>query len=292
MLGKLLKHEWKDTWKVGCLMLIGLLLVTFFGWLSFQAPMWQSIANNSRYNRISVWDLVSFGTLFLYIILLIGINFGILIYLAVHFYQTMYTDRGYLTHTLPVSKHQLLVSKILNSGIWMIIVFLGMYLSLFVLGASMIGAFIPDGYTWSDIWNEMGPYWGVVNDSFREIFGVSAGGYFTIVLITSLISPFCSMIIIFGAISIGQLVSKHRVLMAIVSYIGISVVNSILNSILQSINSVSQFDRLLMDDAMANAAAGRYVTVTMFSSLAISIVEAVILYFVSYHVTSKKLNME
>ena len=291
MLGKLLKHEWKDTWKVGCLMMLGLALVTFFGWLSFQAPMWQSIANSSRYSGISVWDLMSFGTLFLYIILLIGINYGILIYLAVHFYQTMYTDRGYLTHTLPVSKHQLLISKILNSGLWMLLVFLGMYLSLFVLGASMIGAFIPDRYTWGDIWNEMAPYWDEMNDVFREIFGMGAGGYFTILLITSLVSPFCSMIIIFGAISIGQLASKHRVLMAIVSYIGIMIANSILNSIVQSINSISQFDRM-MNNAMANAAAGRYFNVTMFSSLALSIVEAVLLYCVSYYVTSKKLNME
>lgn len=287
MLGKLLKHEWKDTWKVGCMMLIGLLLVTLLGWFSFQAPMWQSIANNSRYRGISVWDLMSFGTLFLYIILLIGINYGILIYLAVHFYQTMYTDRGYLTHTLPVSKHQLLVSKILNSGLWMVIIFLGMYLSLLVLGASMVGAFIPDGYTWRDIWSELDPYWGEINDVFREIFGMGAGGYFTVILITSLISPFCTMINIFGAISIGQLVTKHRVLMAIVSYIGIAIVNSILSSLIQSANSVMQLDGVLSD-----AAAGRYLNTTIFSGLALSIVEAVILYFVSYHVTSKKLNME
>ena len=290
MLGKLLKHEWKSTWKVGCLMMIGLVLVTFFGWLSFQAPMWQSVANNSRYNRISVWDLMSFGTLFLYIILLIGINYGIIIYMAVHFYQTMYTDQGYLTHTLPVSKHQLLASKILNSGFWMMIVLLGMYLSLFALGASMIGAFIPDGYTWRDIWNEMAPVWDILGETFHDVFGMSVGGYFTLLLITSLISPFCTMIIIFGAISIGQLFSKHRVLMAIVSYIGIAVVNWMVNSIIQSINSVTQFSRLY--DTMSNAAAGRYFNVTIFSSLVISVVEAAILYFVSYHVTSKKLNME
>ena len=291
MLGKLLKHEWKSTWKVGCLMLLGLVLVTFFGWLSFQAPMWRSIANSSRYRGISIWDLMSFGTLFLYIILLIGINYGILIYLAVHFYRTMYTDQGYLTHTLPVSKHQLLVSKILNSGLWMLIVFLGMYLSLFALGASMIGAFIPEGYTWQDIWYEMGPVWDMLDDIFREGFGMGAGGYFVLLLLTSLISPFCSMINIFGAISIGQLFSKHRVLMAIVSYIGIAVVNSIIGSIIQSINSVSQFDRM-MNDAMANAAAGRYFNITMFSNLVLSVLEAVILYFVSYYVTSRKLNME
>ena len=287
MLGKLFKHEWKSTWKVGCLMILGLALVTFFGWFSFQAPMWQSIANNNRYRGVSVWDFMSFGTLILYIILLIGINYGILIYLAVHFYQTMYTDQGYLTHTLPVSKHQLLISKILNSGCWMLLVFLGVYLSLFVLAASMIGAFIPEEYTWQDIWYEMAPYWDMINDSFRDIFGMSVGGYFTMLLISSLISPFCTMINIFGAISIGQLFSKHRVLMAIVSYIGIAIINGIVSSLIRSIISVGQIDIMMSD-----AAAGRYAVITVLSALALSVVEAVILYFVSHYVISKKLNME
>ena len=100
MLGKLFKHEWKCTWKAGCIMLLGLVLVSFFGWFSFQAPIWRSMANESYYSGISVWDLMSFGTLFMYVILLVGLNYGIIIYMGVRFYKTMYTDEGY-TDTYP-----------------------------------------------------------------------------------------------------------------------------------------------------------------------------------------------
>ncbi|MCM1064749.1 MAG: hypothetical protein NC420_09835 [Eubacterium sp.] len=288
MLGKLLKHEWKSTWKAGGMMLLGVVLVSFFGWLSFQAPMWRSIANDSYYTRFSMWDLVSVGTLFMYIIMLIGLNYGILIYMGVHFYRTMYTDEGYLTHTLPVSKHQILASKILNSGLWYLLMELGVFLSVFLLMFSMIGAFLPEGYTWADMWETIEPEMGYVNEAFRDIFGMSAGGYFGMVLAVSLISPFCTMIILFGAISMGQLFTKHRVLMAIVSYVGIMIVANIISSVIRSFFSVNRMMSYTFDNAMA----GSYVNTTMWISVVLSIMEAVILYFVSYYVTSRKLNME
>ena len=288
MLGKLFKHEWKCTWKVGGMMLLGLVLVSFFGWVSFQAPMWKAIADETRYTGPSIWDLMSFGTLFMYVIMLIGLNYGIIIYMGVRFYRTMYTDEGYLTHTLPVSKHQILVSKILNSGLWVVLMTVGIYLSVFVLVFSMIGAFIPEGTSWADVWSMVEPEIGYMDDMFRDVFGMSMNGYFWMVLLVSLISPFCSMIILFGAISMGQLFTKHRVLMAIVCYVGILIVANIISSTMQSIFSVSQMARY----TSSNVLAGNYMNVTMWFSAILSIVEAVILYFVSYYVTSRKLNME
>lgn len=288
MLGKLFKHEWKCTWKVGGMMLLGLVLVSFFGWFSFQAPMWRAVADPGYYSGISVWDLLSFGTLFMYIIMLIGLNYGIIIYMGVRFYKTMYTDEGYLTHTLPVSKHQILVSKILNSGLWTILMMIGIELSVVILVLSMIGAFFPEGYTWADLWREIEPELGYMNEMFRDIIGMSMNGYFWMMLVFSLISPFCSMIILFGAISIGQLFTKHRVLMAIVSYVGILIVANIITSTVQSIFSVNQMSRSVSDNVLV----GGYVNMSVWLSMTFSIVEAAILYFVSYYVTTRKLNME
>lgn len=288
MLGKLLKHEWKRTWKVGGMMLLGLVLVSFFGWLSFQAPLWQSMSDSGSYNDVSVWDLLSFGVLFLYVIMLIGLNYGMVIYLGVHFYKTMYTDEGYLTHTLPVSKHQILISKILNSALWELLMTAGVVLSVMALMASMIGVFFPEGYSWADLWNMIEPEMEYVNDTFRDMFGMSMNGYFAMVLVISLISPFCSMTILFGAISLGQLFSKHRVLMAIVSYVGIMIVANLISSTVQSAFSVNQMSRYTSDNALV----GSYVNVSMWISTALSVAEAVGLYFVSHYVISKKLNME
>lgn len=288
MLGKLLKHEWKRTWRVGGILLLGLVLVSFFGWFSFQAPLWKSMSDSSRYTGVSVWDLLSFGTLFLYIIMLIGLNYGMLIYLGVHFYKTMYTDEGYLTHTLPVSKHQLLLSKILNSALWELLMAVGIFLSVVTLLLSMVQVFLPEGYSWADVWNAMVHEMGYVDDMFREMFGMGKNRYLAMTLLVQLISPFCSMTILFGAISLGQLFSKHRVLMAIVSYVGIMIVANLISSMVRSAFSVNQISRYTSDNALV----GGYVNVTMWISTVLSVVEAVGLYFVSHYVISKRLNME
>lgn len=269
-------------------MLLGLVLVSLFGWIAFQAPMWKSMANDPYYSGVSMWDFFSLGTLFMYIIMLIGLNYGIIIYMGVRFYKTMYTDEGYLTHTLPVSKHQILISKILNSGLWYVLVELGVVLSVFVLVFSMIGAVLPEGYSWADVWRELESQRYFINEMFREIFGMTINGYFGMLLVVSVISPFCTMIILFGAISLGQLFTKHRVLMAIVSYVGIMIVANIITSIVQSAFSVN----FMMNYSSENALAGSYMNVSIWTSTILSVLEAVGLYFVSYYVTSRRLNME
>ena len=93
MLGKLIKHEWKDTYKMGCLMLFITLLVTVMGWLSFQSPMWK-MNSDSYYMSLGPLDFISIIVLLMYVFMLAGISYAILIYIGVHFYKTMYTDQG------------------------------------------------------------------------------------------------------------------------------------------------------------------------------------------------------
>ena len=38
MLGKLMKYEWKNTWKAGMLMLLGIFIVTVAGCIVLQMP--------------------------------------------------------------------------------------------------------------------------------------------------------------------------------------------------------------------------------------------------------------
>ena len=59
----------------------------------------------------------------------------VLIY--VRFYKNLYTDEGYLTFTLPVSRKQILLSKTLNAFIWYILhgLLVAVALFLFILFA-------------------------------------------------------------------------------------------------------------------------------------------------------------
>ncbi|MCI8799783.1 MAG: hypothetical protein HFH88_08210 [Lachnospiraceae bacterium] len=279
MLGKLIRHEWKETSKMGCLLLFVVVLITLFGWLAFRTPMWKSISNGNA--SFSWLDIFSVLTLMMYVMMLAGINYGITIYLGVRFYQTMYTDQGYLTHTLPVTKHQLLLSKILVSGLWIFFLMLSLYLSVFILGASMLSLFLPQGYSLASLWRELGLNFGELLELIGEEMDFNVIRWLVTLVVTTILSPFATVTILFGAISMGQLFGKHRVLAAILSYIGIMVAVSVLSSIFRSI---LMFSRI--------TSAGSYLNNSLDSSIIINLLLAVGLYFVSWHVTSNRLNMQ
>lgn len=291
MLGKLMKHEWKSTYRIGLLMVLLTIGITFFGWLAFRAPMWSAVSGeNLEYENVALigtglLDVLSIFTLLLYVILLVVIVVGTVVYFAVHFYRTMYTDEGYLTHTLPATKHQLLVSKILVSGIWEIIILAMTYLSLAALVLSAVMTVMPDGYTLKEFLEQIGNGFGMLRELLEEEFGLNFLVYKIMLLVVTLIGPFVSMTTIFGAISMGQLFTKYRVMMAIVSYIGISVLNGILGSIVDSIAGSAIF-------RAGNEDFGAYFDVSMWQGIIVNLLIGVAMYFVSHFVTTKKLNME
>lgn len=296
MLGKLLKNEWKSTWRIGGLMLIVLAGVTFMGWLAFQSPMWQELSSETYYYRdtigVNILNLVSVCTLLLYAVMLVAVSVGIIAYLGVRFYKTMYTDEGYLTHTLPVTEGKLLFSKTLISGIWMLVISLGIVLSVFGLFTFMIDAMLPAGYSLSDFWRE---FRDVYDMELKEIFelaeaelGMNFRGYLIYLIVSLILSAFTSIMTLFGAISMGQLFTKHRVLMAIVSYIGISVFKGIFTSVVEGIIT----NIYVGSRSNSPAIIGSYINTNMIVGLVLSVVFAVVLYLVSWLVNTRKLNME
>lgn len=279
MLGKLIKYEWKSTSKVGYLLLGAVALITLFGWMAFQTPMWNPDPNG--YSGFSWLDVFGLLTLILYVVMLVAVNYGILIYMGVHFYKTMYTDEGYLLHTLPVTKHEILGSKVLIDGLWMLLLMLSVYLSVFVLILSMMSAIMPRDYTFIRFLGEVG-------GGFDELFyllGIDLenewGLWVALAVLTNVLTPFSAVVTLFGAISIGQLCAKHRVLMAIVSYVGIVVGESIIGSLIRSIMAFSGLSDL-----------GDYLGRSLYSNFWVNLLVAVGLYFVSWHVTEHRLNMD
>lgn len=276
MLGKLIKYEWKSTYKMGCLMLFFTLMVTFLGWLSFQSPMWRQLREDDYRMSFGPLDFMSIIVLLMYVFMLVGITYAILIYLGVHFYKTMYTDQGYLTHTLPVGKHDLLVSKILMSGLWLLIVYVAVFLSCMTVMGSLVGVILPKGYEWAEFWREFSE--GV--SEFFDVFDLSYSFYIVILIIDVVIGPFVTVGILFGAITLGQLFNRARVLMAILCYLGVGIVNNLLASVVQSVA------------AFSTRGYGTMMDISTYSTMIVQLIAAVLLYFASYQIITKRLNME
>lgn len=298
MLKKLIKYEWKDTRTVGLIFFGVLVLAALLGVLSVQFTAWSINFEADSYHSTGVLSMTSFFSaffsFFIYTMTLSGTLYGILIYLAVRFYKTMYTDEGYLLHTLPVTKHQILISKIVIGSAWMFIIYGAMILSFIIFMVSL--ASVLSSGSFFEILRQIPYYLAQTQEFMMRMVGSDWG--FTVLMIHYVVSIFlifliglpAQLIIIYGAISLGQLFNKHRVLWAILFNIGIGFARSIIAYV------ISMF--LMVGTTLSSMAVSGSESFPMHiyafqwdANWIVSLIMAIVLYKVSHMITTKKLNM-
>lgn len=297
MLGKLMKYEWKNIWKAGTLMLLGMLVVTVIGCVVLRMPggVVTGLLDNNDINATQSWFVLSsfVATLILYVIMLLASTWGMLIFLGIRFYRSMYTDEGYLSHTLPVTANQLFLSKILVSGVWYLFISIGIGISVVALVVSLMTGLLNIGELSSVLTQYNGNIWEFLADAFYELgrtyeeeMGINLSHYVITLLLTYVAGPFITMVTLFGALTIGQLSSKHKGLMGILAYAGLTILSSIIGSTVQS--------AFMFGANVANSASG--ITVSTNSAYDINVITslliAAIMYGVSYYIMNRKLNLD
>lgn len=232
-------------------------------------------------------SLMMIMSVMLYIVTFTGVTYGMLIYQGVRFYKTMYSEEGYLTHTLPVTPKQLLLSKTFVAGLWYLFVGLGIIMSIGILIGTLLGSLLDARVMreLSQILREMERY---MESNQSYLFSLIHGIIYMIAAV--IITPFSTMMILFGCLTVGQLSKKYKAFMGILVYIGVSFANSIVSSI------VKYLFAYLSDIAYkANNWAMSSFLMTFGSYdmiLLISLGLAVGFYFISRFILDKKLNLE
>lgn len=211
MLGKLMKQEWLSTWKIPTV-LIGVVFVaaTIFG-LFCASPVW---------DLMDWWgaDVIFSATILLFYGALMCCGVGTSIYLAVRYYRSMYSNEGYLTHTLPVTPNQLLLSKMINFSIWELLSVICIVFNIMLFAAFIVLREV--GYrslfeSFQEVLMEMQD---ILNSEYAtgwELFMV-----LTIILI--LVGTVSKSLLYMGSVNIGQLWARHRVAGAILVYVGVT----------------------------------------------------------------------
>lgn len=173
MLGKLMKYEWKNIWRAGTLMLLGMFVVTVIGCVVLRMPggLVTEIVDGNDINAAQSWFVGSsfVATLILYVIMLLASTWGMLIFLGIRFYRSMYTDEGYLSHTLPVTANQLFLSKVLVSGVWYLFLTIGIGISVMALVVSLMTGLLNVGELSGVMTQYNGNIWEFLTDAFYEI---------------------------------------------------------------------------------------------------------------------------
>lgn len=264
MLGKLMKYEWKATWKLLIPLNLFIVVMSVLAYITIQLKFFDS--NN---------DLVMMtGTMLLlaYVLSMFVISVVTVIYLIYRFYTSVYGDEGYLLHTLPVDKHHIIVAKAVVSVSWIVLNIFLIYLSILFLISTQewFVETIVDGFDF---------YIEVMNNYDRV-------GAFEIIMtfVASFFAMLARVLKITACVSLGQLSSNHKVLSSIGFYYAIYIVQRIFTLIFYTIQT-------LIASASDYTYYFSYGSSWVFTLLS-SLIYCVVFYFLTWYMMDRKLNLD
>ena len=159
------------------------------------------------YNDIPIKESQPILLIFLALVfsgLMITLGISTLILIIRRFKGSVYDRQGYLTLTLPVSEHQIILAKLLGAFIWSLISSAVLILSIYII----LVIIEPNSVNFL-----------AFKDLFQQYLD-SIGLY----LISFILSTISGILCIYLAISIGQLFNEYRTALAVLAYIVIQIV--------------------------------------------------------------------
>ena len=196
MFWNLVRYEFKNVNK-WYLALYGAVLA-LSALIGVQASSLKSIDTPDQQMIMLVFLALVFGGL------IITLSISTLILIIRRFKGSVYDRQGYLTLTLPVSEHQIILSKLLGAFIWSLastlVFILSIYIILVLTGANFLDIF-----------------------SLEYLFKFYMDSFWLSV-ISFILSTVAGILCIYLAISIGQLFNEYRTALAVLAYIVIQTI--------------------------------------------------------------------
>ena len=280
MFTKLLKHEWRATKGILALLCIIILIAG----ITIGCTMYTMVSASRDGATISVdgslkvetmQPLSEFAEVACVLLIMAGVgavaicSAGSLFFLIFRFYKRCFPDEGYLTFTLPVTTHQILLSSLVNTIIGEIIMLVAVCLSVGIAAVLFLAAF-PENLIWADVSVGLKEAFSQMWVSLAEHLDVLAS-----MTVTGIIGALSELIVRMLAVTIGAMIAKNnKILAAVGVYYGIS----ILQSFVFTFVNLSVWDK--------HTVLG-FFSVTSLTSLVIGIGG----YFLMHYLVDKKLNL-
>lgn len=266
MFWKLLKYEFKNVnkWYLGLYLGIFTLSILLGFWIrgGFESSgFWSGLLSETSGNIVdyptspyssSMLEILGMTVFMTFFGLMIALGISTLFLIIRRFKNSIYDREGYLTLTLPVSKHEILLSKLLAALIWS-----GLSLLTLLISVLMISLIVGLGHIDWNQFNLHGTDW----------IDLMQGLLYAIVSITS------SILLIYLAISIGQLFNDNRTIFAFVAYFGISILSSLVVLTVSTNLNLGEENFLI-------------------SSTVYDLIEIVLFYSGTYYILKNKVNLQ
>lgn len=221
MVGKLLKYDMRALARPLKFVILGIILLALILTV-FMAIEMRRIYNYNFENDNSLTQRLGISVILLSIL---GIGAGItvtIVFIHVFFYRSMFSDEGYLTHTLPVKSSTLFFTKLLSAVIWMLICIVTITFSVFmvlIFGTSETGLVNKDMLF-------------AIKDIFLSIRDIGMTNFIILFCLQNLLGLIVSILQVFLAITLGcAIANKHRIWAAVGMYAAISTCRVIINGI-------------------------------------------------------------
>lgn len=260
MLGKVLKYDLKDSFKS---------LIPFYVVLMGLGVVARILGLFDEHSIMHTFYLLMNVTL----IFLAGVSVLVSGMVSVkHYLENLFKDQGYLTHTLPVKKGTLLLSKVLSSAIILI-------MTVIVTSISLLIAFYYSGF--------FGDVFAFLGTTFA---GTEAYKFLIFLCIYALVFYLATVLMIYAAIAIGHSRSNNKVFTSV----GIGILFYFLMEFIYL--AIVLITVAIEPTFIVNLDNGTFMLADLMSFLSIFMVVALIIggiyYFISYKFMDKKLNLE
>lgn len=213
-----------------------------------------------------------------FILFILAIVIATVVYLAVRIQKNLFSDEGYLTHTLPVKPTQILWSKVFVIWTWSVIDFICVVISVFTL--------ITYKDTLPEILKGASTFFGTLFGNFgftnwlEEVITLLAG--------LSQYFGFYPLLLLF-AMCLGNLFKSHKIMGTLLSFFGLNIVLSFLSTMITFIiPGLSPFMQANLTQDNLSVYSGRL----MIFTLVWNILFSAIFFVGSRYILTKKLNLD
>lgn len=276
MLRKLYKYDLKSVSLLLVILHAVLLVYTVIGRIGiFIAERAQAFVSPEA-SRL--WGIAGAFYIVGFILFILAIVIATVVYFAVRIQKNLFSDEGYLTHTLPVKPTQILWSKVFVIWTWSVIDFICVMISVFTL--------ITYKDTLPEILKGASTFFGTLFGNFgftnwlEEVITLLAG--------LSQYFGFYPLLLLF-AMCLGNLFKSHKIMGTLLSFFGLNIVLSFLSTMITFIiPGLSPFMQANLTQDNLSVYSGRL----MIFTLVWNILFSAIFFVGSRYILTKKLNLD
>ena len=220
MFAKLLKYEWRSNARLFSILSVAALGVGVLGAVLLRLMTYMEAALGVSAAGAALSGVLVLGLGFL-ALALVAYSGAVCILLMVRFYKNKFTDEGYLTFTLPVNNHQILLSSILSSIFGVLLVIVAAAVAVLLSFTLFLLAF-PVNVIWADlavsVENFLAELWASCVKNWNILASVGISG---------ILAGLSQLIMFMLSVTVGAILAKKwKLLAAVAVYYGISILRS------------------------------------------------------------------